>query len=420
MGKHLWLATCAISTMTYGTAHAQEAASPGPLPSPSAQAPQSSNAKTTAYQTPVEAAPTSTASDQDASTQTNDGVDHVRVEERDIVVKGSRFNSVLAQPQSKSIISAEERNLAGVGNVRQLIQVQPGFNFTDAFGLNVRGVGRQTEQTLLGQENTVIQYVDGFINLVPSNIAESTLFGGNVQFIRGPGGTTYGRNSLAGSANLVSRSPTKEFTGQAVAGGGRAGYYDVGVNLAGPITDTLGFRLGAERIAAPTVQHNLGSAKDAGFATRSLYIEFQLEWRFRGFHIRTRNTTFSYDNHPFYPGRDRYATGTPATATAAATRVFGGLAPNPQFGYSGPIPSGPNEINVDYRGFDRLRNNYQNITNADLDLGFATLYYVGGYQQFRSTGSADLDQTSRSSYDPYAAGPTGSPIAPIFAASTLR
>ena len=74
----------------------------------------------------------------------------------------------------------------------------------------------------------VLQYVDGFLNLVPSNIAESTLFGGNVQFLRGPGGTLYGRNSLAGSVNLLSRAPTKEFTAEAEAGVGRSGWYDLG------------------------------------------------------------------------------------------------------------------------------------------------------------------------------------------------
>ncbi len=392
MGRHLWLASVASTLLTV-PAYAQSAAEPG-----------------------VEAGGGQASSTEVPAQEPQGGV---RVEERDIVVTGSRFSKVLDQPQSKSIISAEERNLSGVGNVRQLIQVQPGFNFSDAYGLNVRGVGRQTEQTLLGQENTVIQYIDGFINLVPSNIAESTLFGGNIQFLRGPGGTTYGRNSLAGSINLVSRSPTKEFTGQAVAGIGRGGYYNLGVNLSGPITDTLGFRVGAEKFDTPSFQRNLGPDKDAGLATSNLYFEFQLEWRFRGFHIRNRTTTFSYDNQPFYPSRDRYATGTPATATTPAGGVFGSLSPNPQFGYAGPVPSGPNEINVDYAGYERLRNNFQNITNADLDLGFATLVYVGGYQQYRATGSTDLDQTSRGSYDPSTPGPGGIPIAPIFAPGAI-
>ena len=348
-----------------------------------------------------------------------------RVEERDIIVTGARFQKLLDLPQSKSIITAEDRNLAGVGNTRQLLDVQPGFNFTEQFGINVRGVGRQTPQTLLGQENAVIQYVDGFINLVPSNIAESTLFGGNVQFLRGPGGTTYGRNSIAGAINLLSRAPTPDYTAQVQAGFGRAGSYNVGANISGPITSNLGFRVGIQEFVNPTIQKNMGSAKGAGFATNNRYIEFQLEWRVGGFHIRNRATTFTYDNQPNYPTIAAYNVGAPFRPAAggapavAATGVFGGLSPNPQFQYSVPAPTGAYQINVDYTGYDRLRDNFQDIVNADLDIGFANLVYVGGYQKYLATGSADRDLTSRSSYDPFALGTNGAPIAPVFARGTI-
>lgn len=138
-----------------------------------------------AVATPL-AAQTEQPRDEVTDEQEEQGPERDIVEERGIVVTGSRFQKVLDAPQSAAVITAEDRNLAGVGNTRQLLDVQPGFNFTEAFGINVRGVGRQTPQTLLGQENAVIQYVDGFINLVPFNIAESTLFGGNVEFLRGP------------------------------------------------------------------------------------------------------------------------------------------------------------------------------------------------------------------------------------------
>ena len=352
------------------------------------------------------AGPSRTGADVDAeAAQTADGQTppargRARVEERgDVVVTGNRFQKVLAQPQSKSVIDAEQRNLAGIGNIRTIIDVQPGINYSDTFGLNVRGVGRQTPQTLLGQENTVIQYVDGFINLVPSNISESTLFGGNIQFLRGPSGTTYGRNALAGAVNLVSRAPTKDFTGEVEAGFGRAGYTDVGANIAGPITSNLGFRFGLQEFNIPSTQVNLGTTLDekkAGFAQKNRYIEFQLEWRPGPFHIRNRFTTFEYDNQPGYPSQAAYRSNLPGGAPAA---VFDGLDPNPQYGLPGPAPSQPYQISVNYAGYDRLRNNIQDIVNADVDLGFANFVYVGGYQQFTSSGSSDLDLTSRTSYD---------------------
>ena len=339
--------------------------------------------------------PQGTPQDNSDIQEGEDDADRVVIEERAIVVTGSRFQEFLDQPQPKSIISAEDRNLGGVNTSTELVRVQPGFNITDDFGINVRGVGRQTAQTLLGQENTVVQYIDGFINLVPANIGESTLFGGNVTFVRGPAGTTYGRNAIAGAINVISRAPTQEFTAQGQAGFGRDGAYNVGANLSGPLTDNLGFRVGIQEIVQPSIFKPVAGVDDAGFAVSNLYAEFQLEWTVGAFHIRNRATTFTYDNQPGYPTLSRYNNGLNGSGSA----VFGALAPNPQFGYAGPVPSEPYATNVNTAGYDRLRENFQDIVNADLDLGFATLVYVGGYQTYLATGQADQDLTSRTSYD---------------------
>ena len=347
---------------------------------------------------------TSNAADQadrsDGDTAPNEtSPGHARVEERDIVVTGSRFEKVLSQPQSKAIINAEDRNLAGVGDVRQLIQVQPGFNYTPEFGLNVRGVGRQTPTTLLGAENTVVQYVDGFISLDPVNIAESTLFGGNIQFIRGPAGTRYGRNSLAGSVNLISRAPTSEPTAEVVAGVGRGGFYNIGVNAAGPLSDNLGIRLGVQEFDSPSLATNLGPAPGSprpGYAYNNLYLEFQLEGSFGPLHFRNRLTRFEYDNQPGYASFDRYRNNLPS-GRPAETFTFPTI--NAQYGFDGPAPSGRLQTNVNFAGYDRLRDNFVDILNADFDLGFASLVYVGGYNQSHAYGSSDYDQTSRTSYN---------------------
>ena len=319
----------------------------------------------------------------------------VRVEERDIIVTGSRFTKLLDNPQPATVISAEDRNLAGVNTARELVLSQPGFNYTDDFGINVRGVGRQTAQTLLGQENTVTEYVDGFLNLVPSNIGESTLFGGNVTFIRGPAGTTYGRNAIAGAINVIPRSPTSTFTAQVAADVARGGAYSIGANVSGPISDNLGFRVGAQEFRRPSVYTAVGGADGAGFAVDNTYVEFQLEGNFGPFHFRNRATTFSYDNQPGYPSISRYANGLNGDGSA----VFGALSPNPQYGFTGTAPSDRFQTNVNFAGYDRLRDNFQDIFNADLDVGFGKLLYVGGYQTFRALGSSDRDLTSRTSYD---------------------
>ena len=401
MKTHALLLGCAAGALIAAPGHAQTAGTP------TQQATGATPADTSTSAAATEAA--ATQDDQGQTTDTNGGRG-ARVEEREVVVTGSRFQKLLDQPQSKSVINAEDRNLAGVGDVRQLIQVQPGFNYTPEYGLNVRGVGRQTAQSILGAENTVVQYVDGFIALDPINIAESTLFGGNVQFIRGPAGTLYGRNSLAGSVNLISRAPTKEFTGEVQAGVGRGGYYTVGANIAGPITDTIGFRAGLQQFESPSLATNFGTtldSKKAGFAVKNLYFEFQLEGRFGPLHIRNRVTHFETDNQPGYASFDRYSNNLPSGRPAQA---FTFPTINAQYGYDGRAPSGRLQTNVNFAGYDRLRNNFVDILNADLDLGFASLVYVGGYDRYSTYGSSDYDQTSRTSYDSSTVTPPAAPV----------
>ena len=87
--------------------------------------------------------------EQAPAAQEDDEDERPVIEERAIVVTGSRFGELLDNTQPATVISAEDRNLAGVNSARELVLAQPGFNFNDTFGISVRGVGRQTSQTLL-------------------------------------------------------------------------------------------------------------------------------------------------------------------------------------------------------------------------------------------------------------------------------
>src|SRR5262245_21924069 len=324
-----------------------------------------------------------------AQDQDDDGSDEAVVEEAIVVTASRRWQELLDTPQPVTTFSAEDRNLMAANTARQLVDLTPGVQLSETFGLNVRGVGRQTPQTLLGQENTVTLYVDGFVNLVPFNIAESTLFGGNVIFARGPQGTRYGRNSLAGAVNLVSRPPTEDLSGEVVVGYGREGSYNVGFNVSGPLTEHLGARFGVQHYYQPSFRDNIGSADGAGFALDNMYYELQLEYDRGPFHLRSRTTHFDYDNQPDYVTPAAYNTGP----------LFGALEPNPQYAYGVAPPADPNTINVDFVGYDRLDDNLQQIINADWDFGSVELSYVGGYQQYLATGASDRDGISRRNYD---------------------
>lgn len=284
---------------------------------------------------------------------------------------------------------AEERNLIGANTVRDMVNLTPGVYLSDT-GVNMRGIGRQNATTLLGSENAIAYYVNGFYNVDFNTVGESTLFGGNVQFLRGPQGTQWGRDSIGGAANLISRRPTKTVMGEALAGYGRYNWSTLGVTIAGPLTEDYRIRLGVQSInQADSASKNIAPGK-AGYDVDNFYAEFQLEGDVtEDVHFLLRSTTFSYNNTPAETAPARYNT----------AGFMGALAPNPTYQYLTPSPSDrPRRVNIDQRGADKLTGNQVHILNADWDLGPATLYYVGGIAMYKAKGYSDFDNTARGSY----------------------
>lgn len=60
-----------------------------------------------------------------------------------------------------------------------------------------------------------------------------------IELLRGPQGTRYGTNALAGMVNIRSRSPTREFSGYTEAGLGDHNSWNLGAALGGPLTESL-------------------------------------------------------------------------------------------------------------------------------------------------------------------------------------
>ena len=308
----------------------------------------------------------------------------------ELVVTAQKHEAEIeSAPVSVTTFSAEERNLIGANTVRDMINLTPGVYLSDT-GVNMRGVGRQNATTLLGSENAVAYYVNGFYNVDFNTVGESTLFGGNVQFLRGPQGTAWGRDSIGGTANLLSRRPTETFMGEALVGYGRFDWSTVGVTVAGPINDDYRIRLGVQAInQGESASKNIAPYK-AGFDIDNFYAEFQLEGDVtEDLHFLLRSTTFSYNNTPAETAPGRYNT----------AGFMGALAPNPTYQYEIASPTDqPRHINIDTRGVDQLTGNQVHILNADWKLGPATLYYVGGVAQYKSKGYSDFDNTARGSY----------------------
>lgn len=165
----------------------------------------------------------------------------------DIVVTATRqATNMQDTPLAITAVTAETLAERGLKSTADLSQVVPNATFRrvqGAFGPGVsafiRGIGQA--DTSLGAEPSVAYYVDDvyYPLLLGSNF--DLLDIDHIEVLRGPQGTLFGRNSLAGAVNIVSRAPSLTETSAYVqATLGSYNRLDIRAGFNVPLTDTLG------------------------------------------------------------------------------------------------------------------------------------------------------------------------------------
>ena len=165
-----------------------------------------------------------------------------RIEE--IVVYGNRTEATVSDT-SVSITAFDAEFLQGMGiqNPDELVDFIPATTRQD-WDLKIRGVGRNGRA--LGNDPGVGTYYNGIYS--PNFGVAATEAGlydvERIEVLRGPQGTLYGRNSIGGVLNYVTRAPNREhYEGQARVVFGRHRTREAYGFLSGPLSDQWAFRL---------------------------------------------------------------------------------------------------------------------------------------------------------------------------------
>ena len=133
-----------------------------------------------------------------------------KAEIEDVIVTTQRVaESVLEVPHTVSVIDGDTISALGIDSIESFYHSIPGLNFApvsaDRTGVRlfIRGIG--STDALIGQDPSVSVYRDGIyqsrgqaLNLRYSDIER-------IEVLKGPNGTLYGRNTLGGAINIVSR-----------------------------------------------------------------------------------------------------------------------------------------------------------------------------------------------------------------------
>ena len=128
-----------------------------------------------------------------------------------IITTRKRQENVQDVPISMSVLGGDEIAARGSLRIRQLSESVPNVNFTGAQNssvpiFSIRGITSQTRLSP-GFESSAGVYVDGVVIGRLTGFSQELYDVDRVEFLRGPQGTLFGRNSIAGAINVVTRTP---------------------------------------------------------------------------------------------------------------------------------------------------------------------------------------------------------------------
>ena len=167
----------------------------------------------------------------------------------DVIIVTARRRQETAQsvPLAISVIRGDSIEATGNFNVVKLQQLAPTLQVYTSnprnTSVNIRGLGVPFGLTSDGFEQGVGIYVDDVYN---SRVAAATfdfLDVDQVEVLRGPQGTLYGKNTTAGAINITTNQPTFDFEGRAELTAGNLDYKQGKAAVSGPLSDKIAARL---------------------------------------------------------------------------------------------------------------------------------------------------------------------------------
>ncbi len=160
---------------------------------------------------------------------------------QEVVVTAQRRSERLQDvPLTVNAVSADQLQTAGISNVQDLKVLVPGLSVGNAVGFAVthlRGVG--STAIAPGVENPIAIYVDGVYTASTMSSFLDFIDVDNVEVLKGPQGTLFGRNATGGLIQVTTKEPTQDLTIDANA---TYGNYNAGkgsVYISDGITDNL-------------------------------------------------------------------------------------------------------------------------------------------------------------------------------------
>ncbi len=199
-----------------------------------------------------------------AEEQTTNDTNNKKNLETITVTSDFRQQSLQNAPTSMSVLTDIDIKQRNAKHLEELIAVSPNVNFASgsqrARYYQIRGIGErsQFQEPINPSVGVIIDEVDFTgIGSVASlfDVKQAEIF-------RGPQGTRFGANAIAGMINVTTNEPTEDFEGAVQLGIGNYNSYDMGIALSGPATDSVKYRLAVNQSTSDGYIENVHLQRD--------------------------------------------------------------------------------------------------------------------------------------------------------------
>ena len=163
------------------------------------------------------------------------------------VTARKREENILEVPLSITALTSSDIEQKGIGEFKDIIAFTPGFHFAE------HSVGRADRSNRIlvirgmhiSQENDHQQATTVFVDGAPmhGSVIAGLEEAERIEVVRGPQSAYFGRATLAGAVNFVTKTPGQEKKGKLVAEFGKYGTTNIGASFEGPLNETTSYRI---------------------------------------------------------------------------------------------------------------------------------------------------------------------------------
>ncbi|MEM7216779.1 MAG: TonB-dependent receptor plug domain-containing protein [Pseudomonadota bacterium] len=153
---------------------------------------------------------------------------------------------------SVTVIDPGDQRQTAINHLEEVLGWAPNVNFSSGASrgrfLQIRGIGERG-QFAEPLNPSVGLLVDG-VDLSGIGTVATTFDVKQIEIFRGPQGTLYGANALAGIVNVVTNDPERDFAASITADAANFGALGIGATVTGPLSEQLSGRLAVRQFGS--------------------------------------------------------------------------------------------------------------------------------------------------------------------------